>query len=412
MSFWYVIVTVALILVISLIILWISEVFVAPAPINPVCVDDGQCQGNVCQDGVCKAPISGPCSNLSNCVNSAVACSEGRCVENPRNGIGMPCPCQEGLECQSGFCRGPVGITCLQDRDCTLTSICFDGVCVGATGVTAGIEDSYYPSSHTTTPARSSVTPAYSSHTSTRSYSPITRIYRGYDSSYRETNILPVITSKFAPTINAVDVIVHHDNIYVLFENGEITRVIDHIPSKVRSNIDINSFFVLDDTSIYGIRDGRLYILSSSPEDRRWEWREFNQISGRITGYSATHDRKHVWLETLTQGFLYNSKWELIESIDDKKFKTRNYGTNNSYWVDVYTNRCHASDGKEYHINKTICFDMRNNIIIPRAEVQAVKYLEYKNQYLPFLVMSSTPSTQTTESYTLSQSYISSERSC
>jgi len=139
MEFLAILFAVMIIFTIILIIFGVAELSAKPAiPAGSTCITDADCQkGKRCQNGHCKSPIGGPCMTLDDCVRGAIACQDGICIAEPRNGVGDPCPCQQGLVCQTGFCRVPIGGTCMQDSDCLSGSLCIKGVCaVGPTGVT------------------------------------------------------------------------------------------------------------------------------------------------------------------------------------------------------------------------------------------------------------------------------------
>ena len=139
MKFLAILFAVMILFTVLFVIFGVAELSAKPIiQVGSTCITDADCQKRKrCQNGQCKSPIGGPCTILDDCVRGAIACQDGICIIEPRNGVGDPCPCQQGLVCQTGFCRVPIGGTCIQDSDCLSGSLCIMGVCaVGPTGVT------------------------------------------------------------------------------------------------------------------------------------------------------------------------------------------------------------------------------------------------------------------------------------
>lgn len=101
-----------------------------------ICTTTQQCAAGLnCIGGICVSPIGGTCSNLSDCISGATACFNGICVNTPLGGIGQSAPCQSNLTNQNGICKVPIGGTCSQLSDCVSSAIsCLNNICVASSG--------------------------------------------------------------------------------------------------------------------------------------------------------------------------------------------------------------------------------------------------------------------------------------
>ena len=504
MDFWAILFVVAIILIITLIILWVAELFAAPVPpVGPVCITDADCKnGDRCQNGQCKSPIGGTCTTLSDCVRGAIACQGGVCISEPRNGVGQPCPCQAGLLCQAGFCRAPIGATCLQSSDCASGSLCIMGVCTvgptgptgitgptgmtGPTGPTACPIYPVYPShkhrnkpkhrpsyiettssyeeedvvysaqpSQVSYPHQNIHRDVYSAQPSQVSY-PHQNIHRdvysaqpshqqdvyheqpsqvsyphqnihqdvyspytissseddgpehyylgpcltshecreGYFCSprtvyqgYKNGKLLPIISKQYLPGENAIDVVVHYDQLYILLEGGDILKVADHVPIRIESSLPLERLFSFTG-HMYGLASGYLYVANDeSLATTSWQWEVVPNFSG-LTEVSFTLDNNYLWLETLTQGYLYDRQWQLVETIKSKRFQKRIYGPNRETWIDLYNNHAKTSHGERYDRLRTCSFQPSGQIFLPHNDdVFLIRFLPYRGEYVPFFVL-------------------------
>ena len=122
--FIFLIVFIVVVILIGGVIWWFcggtSNVFIDGDCNSKDCCSDGL----FCDDGKCKVPIGGHCDKLSQCVNGSTACFNGICTNKKLGDIGESPPCMEGLTNDRGTCKVPVDGECNKDRDCVNSAIC------------------------------------------------------------------------------------------------------------------------------------------------------------------------------------------------------------------------------------------------------------------------------------------------
>ena len=358
---------------IIMIIFVIAQIYAAkPIPPLPICSAAIPCpNGLVCQLGQCKSPIGGTCTTLGDCVSSATICQGGICIGQTGNGVGQPCPCQKGLVCMNGFCRAYNGASCSVNTDC-MSGFCVDGICAasGSTGST-GSTCIYIPSS---------CTPCLTSSECSSGYMCVPQaVYRGYGNG----KMLPVINKKYMPGEDAIDVVCHDGYIYVLLEGGDILRVTDQMPTRLDSDIAIEQI-VSFGGCLYGTCEGSLY--RGYEDTLRFKWKQIEDI-GNLVNMNCTYDGRHLWLETSSQGHLYDTNWDLVDRVKNKNFIKRVYGSSKKYYLDYHHDSVVASTGDvyppgnaTYHPNGYV-FHPRND------EIWKVKVLKYRNEQNLYFIL-------------------------
>lgn len=422
MSFWPIFFVVVIIFIITIIILWIAELFVAPrSPAGPECTSSSTCgSGKTCQNGSCKSIIGGTCSNISDCVIGAIACNNGVCISQPRNGIGQPCPCQEGLICQNGFCRGPIGVTCNFNTDCSRGNICILGTCAaGPTGVTGIIGvtgicpdqyiaeqyEDYTPTSyqHIYTPISTKSTKSTTSPREDKYFNPCLTSHecpygqicspRIVTRGYRNGQVLPVVSKKYLHGENAVDVATYQDDIYILLEGGDILKVKEHLTTSIQNLTEDQTTLILDRIiyfcgHLYGIGSGDLYRLVDENQSI-WTWSKVDHLHSGIKHICTTFDGNYIWIESRSQGYLYDRNWGQVEHIKKKKFVQRIYGYSNTIWVDIYSDNTGITyDGRKYDYLKTAAYLPDGYLLTSeKGDIYMIRILHYNADYVPFFIM-------------------------
>ena len=99
------------------------------------CNNISQCTSDlVCDQGFCKRPINGPCSNLIECAQPANVC-DGTCKVGETGGLNQFCPCDPGLvpvtTTDRCVCKGGADFACSSDFDCQ-SGNCDSGFCSAA----------------------------------------------------------------------------------------------------------------------------------------------------------------------------------------------------------------------------------------------------------------------------------------
>lgn len=422
MDIWGVVFAISLIIIITFIILLVADVFASsPDPISSACGVDSDCRAGLrCENGICKSPIGGSCATLQDCVSVAIACQNGICLAQPANGIGQPCPCQVDLVCQAGFCRGPTGATCTNTSDCMAGMYCVNGGCTGATGSPGGntgcyyayqeadlymneVEPYYQPSGYfiSRQDSSSSDISSYDSYHQELSYDDYCLTSHecptGYFCAprivyqkYRNEQMLPLISKRYFPGENAIDVAVHYDQIYILLEGGDILRIVDHVPIRIESSIILERIFSFTG-HLYGLCDGRLYILTvDSYSNDNWVWEELNEVTSNIVNVSLTIDGQHIWLENQQAGYLYDQQWSLVEK---KKHSTngcyqRIYGPTRYHWLDFYPKQIICSNGTTYQPHRLAGFSPSGEVYFPESsDCFLYRHLSFRGEYVSFFIM-------------------------
>ena len=160
MSFWIVLFIFIVIAILTFVIIWaiwpeLTQSKVSVTPSTPVtvgllepCNSISVCgDGLVCQNGICKTMLNGPCTVLSECATPpATVCNGsfqgpgginnggGTCQNAPIGGLGEACPCNVGLVEVTGMngciCKGGINYPCQNDNQCQ-SGDCLDGFCTG-----------------------------------------------------------------------------------------------------------------------------------------------------------------------------------------------------------------------------------------------------------------------------------------
>ncbi len=94
-------------------------------------VEHGKCTGSsVCQAGACKGENGGDCAQDAECISGSCD-ANGKCAAPA--GLGETCnsapDCRGDLQCESGKCLSPNGVTCPKDDDCASGSCSASGIC-------------------------------------------------------------------------------------------------------------------------------------------------------------------------------------------------------------------------------------------------------------------------------------------
>lgn len=97
--------------------------------LNENCEKNSQCDsGLVCSNNKCKVQVGGHCSADDDCAAGASGCVKGFCVAKTSSKVGTACnddcPCGDGLICENMICKVPIGGNCSTLTEC-VSDACF-----------------------------------------------------------------------------------------------------------------------------------------------------------------------------------------------------------------------------------------------------------------------------------------------
>lgn len=208
-------------------------------------------------------------------------------------------------------------------------------------------------------------------------------VYQLYDNG----KTIPLISKKFLNGENAIDIVTHYDEIYVLLEGGDILRIVDRAPIKIESEVAITRIFSFDN-HLYGLSNGYLYRHDENTySDNYWQWKHVDNMPPGLKSVSVTLNGEYVWLETNNNGYLFDRSWNIVEKVDNKKFKERIYGYSCDIWIDFFSDYGLVSDGRR--ITKKIArLDIHNQVVtLDKRDVYQLRLLSYKGQYVTFFIL-------------------------
>ena len=118
-----------------IIIIIISIFFIFPfnrTEIQGSCTSTINCRsGLICSNGKCLANIGSPCTSIADCIQSATSCTHGVCVSQSLSGPNGPPPCLPGLIVENNLCKSPLGGSCTHVSDCVSKATnCVDNICI------------------------------------------------------------------------------------------------------------------------------------------------------------------------------------------------------------------------------------------------------------------------------------------
>lgn len=181
---------------------------------------------------------------------------------------------------------------------------------------------------------------------------------------------------------NKTIAILKSNNQTILVQRGD-----DMVVVSSKSRIDRIFSFRGD---VYIISDGKL--LSRDPEchsKRCWYWNVVQGLPTGIVWVAVTGDDEYMWLQTATQGYLYNCRRKLVQEVIMPGTTIRVFGRQKKAYaeVDTLTDKLTIHDcTKTFTDVGAAIFDQCNNLIFIRkdtlAYVSGLRLLEWGVYYL------------------------------
>lgn len=144
-----------------------------------------------------------------------------------------------------------------------------------------------------------------------------------------------------------VDITTYSTALIVLLHDGSLIRDNNDVKVKISSNLRMERLEVFGGY-IYGISEGILYKLSSDIfKDTKYIWSPIKAAPTGITHISATLDGKRLWLQAKGKGYIYNSSFENLSTVDYPSGR-RIYGTDASTYIDIKDDHGITSKGESF----------------------------------------------------------------
>jgi hypothetical protein len=176
---------------------------------------------------------------------------------------------------------------------------------------------------------------------------------------------------------SVIDVCSYSDAVIFLLEDG---KIICETHRKERRYRVVNNVHLIKITSfdgyIYGMgSDRKLYTLPNNFfPTTNWVWSLVEWAPIYIQHISSTYDTSHLWIQTQTIGYLYNSK-QLISNLPYTNSK-RIYGRDVNHYIDIDTSRHTA----RIHHNNSIVPNVYDGVLSYYDELIAIHPSE-RNTY-------------------------------
>lgn len=235
--------------------------------------------------------------------------------------IGSTCTagsgCTAGSVCDSttGTCRMPIGGRCTLNTDCVNGSSCVGRVCV------ANVVQSTTTNTTTTTPTTPPTT------TTTMPLVPLVPVNQNPTTT----------TTTNENTEDMMEVFQHGRSSTGKVMSDGITIIIDDC-KVIKSNIAISRVELCNNT-LYAISFGELYSVNmNDTRCDRWKWSKcgFHNKRG-VKHISATYDRKHLWIQSDSEGYLYEDECLIGKTAT---YMLRNYGRTKNDYVEFCVDKC------------------------------------------------------------------------
>ena len=154
---------------------------------------------------------------------------------------------------------------------------------------------------------------------------------------------------------NVIDVCSYSDSVVSLLANGNIIKEVKSCDSKgiekisIKNNIKIGSLSAFDGR-LYGVSNGTLFALDNSTYTlKKWLWYQCSWAPIGIIYMNATLMGDHLWLQTDTDGMLYNKGLQIeeritLDKLNENGIHNRNvkrvYGLDKKTYINIRTSTC------------------------------------------------------------------------
>lgn len=323
--------------------------------------------------------------------------------------------CPTGFTCTSGHvCKAGAGTSCSANQDCSDGLVCSQGTCavpsVPVTKMRTRHQSKLTPTPLVSTPAKSvgpprrlsgSVTPV------TRDASPVRHHFqrrlsvsslddevnsegehedvpfdvRSASTPHRFSVSSPCKSREgvyycrrgenLGTSSPVVDVCSYSNYKVFLLADGTVTTENATTRSKKINNISLVRIASFNGYLFGVTQAGRLYVLSNDTiETQNWTWSLCDWAVGNVTHISATHDGAFLWLQTISNGYLYDTSYNLIKEVPVRGVR-RVYGKTVDDFVDLTpaNQRAISYPGATVHTGVTDCaLTYHNEVLCIKTE--------------------------------------------
>jgi hypothetical protein len=177
-----------------------------------------------------------------------------------------------------------------------------------------------------------------------------------------------------------------------LLSNSDITcECTDKTRYRVTNNITLSKIFSYQGY-LHGLSDGILFMLPNEYcKSKLWKWKEVpwcQEYKGNIKHISATHDGNHLWIQTATQGILYDQEVK-AEFIEISHQSRRVYGSTKDHYVIIDDLKHTARTYPENEIHDNVyqaALTYYNDLVVITSETKAL----YSNiaivEWIPYFI--------------------------
>lgn len=187
---------------------------------------------------------------------------------------------------------------------------------------------------------------------------------------------------------SVIDVCSYSDSTLFLMDDGDIIKEkTDRVKVRISNNVKLVRITSYNGY-MYGLdRNGKLYHLpNSNLGNKSWTWLEcdFTKNIKNITHISSTLDGSHLWLQTATEGYLFDEQGDEIEKFETKH--KRVYGINKDHYMDIDQKACKA----EIYPKRKIEHNIYDGALSYHNEVVAI-HPDEKHQFIGVAIVNWKP---------------------
>lgn len=297
------------------------------------------------------------------------------------SGCGSGRDCLTDQVCQNKLCLTKAGGTCVGDFECAQGLVCLNNVCANPPPTNTAVVSpvvvnnltvqpmyippviNYVPPNEITLLPRASMMEMDEPDDEINSCgdhedAPFA-VVSGASSNERDEVVVEELTRMQGVLV--IDACTYSNyNIYLL-RDGKI--IIEEIsdnnhgcqPRTVMSTIMLERVVAYDGT-IFGVSEGRMYMLSlSSLMTPIWKWEAQSSFPVSIIDLSVTDNEQWLWIQTKQEGYLYHRRL-LVERKSYSPLERRVYGSDEHHYLELDRELCQAKLYPQQTVLNNVCY--------------------------------------------------------
>lgn len=254
--------------------------------------------------------------------------------------------CASGYTCSGGVCKASIGTTCLSNGDCVQDLKCSGGICVVPAPMSMmNMQPQPNVMCTGTCPIRinaeaDTVTSSNDCNTNVEDewIAEVSAGSREYEGHYRR----PVVSAYNDDEVlddSILDACSYSDSTLYLKKDGVIVRETSSTRITVTStyNGSVARITRLESFSgyLYSVINGKLCQLNNQTYlSNTWSWVSVAGCPLDVTHTSHTLDDKHLWIQSASVGYLYDSELNVVSEYKASG-KKRTYGADAGRYIDI-----------------------------------------------------------------------------